>query len=158
MLSVAKKLLPGRVLDDPLEAVSLVRDVLSNWTDRWLLVFDNLDNPSDLNDIKNFFPDNDCGSILVTSRCPGSAELGDVIKVGRMEENEGLALLCQSPNVDTMAAQDILTRLEYLPLAIDHVRAYTTYRQLPLVNLQEYKRRKDQFMFEAPRFSSYPLV
>src|SRR5882672_990036 len=159
METIPKKLSPGRVLDNANEAVPIVRDLLSSWSDRWLLVFDNLDNPSDLNDIRNFFPDSNSGSILITSRCSGTEELGDIIKVDKMEEAEGLQLLFRNSQSDTQeraAAQDILTRLDYLPLAIEQVRGYTSYRKLPLKQfVGEYERRKCEFMSEKPRFSSY---
>src|SRR5882672_2016825 len=159
METIAKKLSPDRILDDANDAVPIVRDLLSSWSDRWLLVFDNLDNLSDLEDIRKFFPDSNSGSILITSRCSGSEELGDVIKVDKMEENEGLQLLFRTSRTDTeerATAQDILTRLDYLPLAIEQVRAYTSYRKLPLKTfLDEYERRKREFMSETPRFSSY---
>jgi hypothetical protein len=162
MGAIAKKLLPERTIDDLREAVSPVRDFLSSWTYGWLLVFDNLDNPSDFNDIRTFFPDSNHGSILVTSRCAGSTELGDMIGVDRMEESEGLQLLLRSSQSDTReraAAQGILNRLEYLPLAIDQVWAYVSCRKLPLTKfVAEYERRKDEFMAETPRFSPYLRV
>jgi hypothetical protein len=115
MQAIAKRLLPGRMIDDPREAVSLVRRFLSSRTYEWLLVFDNMDNPSDFQDIRTFFPDSNHGSILVTSRCAGSTELGGIINVDRMEESEGLQLLLRSSESDTKeraAAHGILERLE----------------------------------------------
>src|SRR5882672_7746937 len=100
MEAIAKKLLPGQIFNAN-EAVPIVRGLLSGWSDRWLLVFDNLDDPADLNDIRNFFPDSNYGSILITSRCSGSEELGDVIKVDKMEDNEGLQLLFRTSRTDT---------------------------------------------------------
>jgi len=78
MEAAAKQLLPDRVLDDPEAAVTLVKNVLSSWSERWLLVFDNLDNPEDFRGIDNFFPANRHGCILITSRYSGSKELGTV--------------------------------------------------------------------------------
>jgi hypothetical protein len=85
MQSIAKKLLPEGEIDNPDTAVSLVRDVLSSWTDQWLMVFDNLDNPSELDDILNFFPEGQSGSILITSCLAGSEELGQVMQLDQME-------------------------------------------------------------------------
>jgi hypothetical protein len=48
METVAKQLLPNRMLDNPDAAVASVKDVLSRCSERCLLVFDNLDNPEDL--------------------------------------------------------------------------------------------------------------
>jgi hypothetical protein len=56
------------------------------------MVFDNLDNLSNLWDINTFFP-NHHGFILVTSRYAGTKELGHSIELDRMERDEGLELL-----------------------------------------------------------------
>src|SRR5258708_10949642 len=47
METAAKQLLPDRVFDNADAAVASVKDVLSRWIDRWLLGFNNLDNPED---------------------------------------------------------------------------------------------------------------
>ena len=44
METAAKHLLPDRVFDNADAPVASVKDVLSRWSERWLLVFDNLDN------------------------------------------------------------------------------------------------------------------
>jgi hypothetical protein len=80
--TAVKQLLPDREFDNPDAAVSLVNDVLSGWSERWLLVFDNLDNPEDLPGIVSFFPPSHRGSILITSRHAGSKELGQSIEIG----------------------------------------------------------------------------
>ena len=159
MVAISKLLLPGRIVDNPHEGVKLVRTALSNWSDPWLLVFDNYDNPSDIHDLMRFFPDNTCGSILITSRSTLSKELGNVIELDRMEKHEGLELLLyvsQADSTDVAAAEKILARVEYLPLAIDQVRAYTSKQQLNLVDFESgYERRKRNFMTETPRVWQY---
>jgi hypothetical protein len=156
---IAKWLLPERVFDNPHAAVTVVRDLLSSWSDMWLMVFDNLDNPSDLQDILNFFPDSRYGSILVTSRYAGSKELGQPIELDCMEREEGLQLLLRSPEPETeelAAAEQILTQLGYLPLAIDQARAYISRRQLHLRDfVEEYEKRKENIMQETPQFWQY---
>jgi NB-ARC domain len=117
MEMIAKQLMPGRVLDDRLAAATLVKDVLSSWDDAWLMVFDNLDNPSDIPDILHFFPNSRCGSILVTSRFAGSKELGQSIKVDCMGKEEGRLLLlhCSETDSEELAAvEQILTQVGYL--------------------------------------------
>ena len=95
MKTVTKQLLPDRVFDSPDAAVTLVKDVLSSWSERWLLVFDKMDNPEDQSGIVHFFPGNYLGSIPITSRHAGSRELGQSIKLYHMEK-EGLQLLLRS--------------------------------------------------------------
>jgi Ni2+-binding GTPase involved in maturation of urease and hydrogenase len=48
MENIAKHLLPGRTFEDTDAAVIAVNDILSNWRDAWLMVFDNLDHPSEI--------------------------------------------------------------------------------------------------------------
>src|SRR6202795_1300014 len=159
MEAIVKRMLPERVLDNRHAAASLVRDALSAWSDAWLMVFDNLDNPSDLHGILNFFPDSRRGCILVTSRYVGSKGLGQSIEVDCMEKEEGLQLLLRSADADSdelAAAEQILTLLGYLPLAIDQTHAYISRRQLPLRDfIVEYERRKQTILKETPRFWLY---
>ena len=88
-----------------------------------------------------------------------SKELGEVIELDRMEKDEGLELLLRSSPADSKdvaAAEKILERLEYLPLAIDQVRACTSKQQLNLVDFESgYERRKRSFMKETPRIWQY---
>src|SRR5258707_14274233 len=146
MEAVAKQLRRDRVFDNADAAVASVNDVLSRWSERWLLVFDNLDNPEDLPGILDFFPGSDRGSILITSRHAGSKELGQSIDLDRMEKEEGLRLLLRSSVVDTdehEAAVQILDLLGNLPLAIDQARASISNRQFRLeAFVAEYEIRK----------------
>jgi len=159
MEAAAKQLLPDRVLDNPEAAVTLVKEVLSSWSERWLLVFDNLDNPEDLPGIVNLFPANRHGCILITSRYAGSKELGQSIELDRMEKDESLQLLLRSSGGGTdelVAAEEILKLLGNLPLAIDQARAYISKRQLGLrAFVREYERRKQSIMQETPEHWPY---
>ena len=102
-------------------------------------VFDNLDNLEDIPDVMQFFPNRSSGCILITSRSASSKDLGDVIEVERMEKDEGLELLLSGPQAvtDDVAAERILARLDYLPLAIALVRAYVSKQKLSLVDFEE---------------------
>jgi len=157
--TAAKQLLPDRVFDNPDAAVASVNDVLSRWSERWLLVFDNLDNPEDLPGIVGFFPASQHGSILVTSRHAGCKDLGHSIELDRMEKEEGLQLLLRSFTVDTDelgAAEEILSLLGNLPLGIDQARAYISKRRLGLrAFVTEYERRKQSVMEETPHIWQY---
>jgi len=159
METAAKQLHPDRVLDNPEASVTLVKEVLSSWSERWLLVFDNLDNPEDLRGIVNFFPANRHGCILITSRYAGCKELGQSIELDDMEKDEGLQLLLRSSGGDTderEAAEEILNLLGNLPLAIDQGRAYISKRQLGLrAFVREYQQRKQSVMQETPQHWPY---
>jgi len=159
METVSKQLLPDRVFDSPDAAVALVKGVLSRWSERWLLVFDNLDNPEDFPDILGFIPAGHHGSILITSRHSGCKDLGQSIELDRMEKEEGLELLLRSSGGHTDepgAAEEILLLLGNLPLAIDQARAYISKRQLGLkAFVSEYEKRKKSVMQETPPFWPY---
>ena len=158
MLSVCRRILPGRVVDIARDGVNLVKITLSDWTNPWLLVFDNLDSLDDFPDIVQFFPNGSCGCILITSRSASSKDLGEVIEVEQMEKDEGLELLLfgLQPVADQVPAEKILARLDYLPLAIALVRAYISKQKLSLMDFEEgYERRKRNFMAETPRVWQY---
>ena len=159
MVAISKQLWPDRIVNNAREGVKLVRTTLSDWSDRWLLVFDNYDNPSEFPNISHFFPDSIYGCILITSRSGFSKELGEAIELDQMEKDEGQQLLLHSSQADAKdigVIEKILSRLEYLPLAIDQVRAYISKQRLPLVDFErEYERRKRNFMKETPPIWQY---
>ena len=159
MMAIVKRLLPERILNNPHDTVTLVKDMLLGWSDTWLLVFDNLDNPSYFHDIITFFPESRWGCILVTSRYAGAEELGSVIVLDRMEKDEGLQLLLRGSQADSTelaATEEILMKLGYLPLAIDQAQAYISGRQLRLSDfLSEFNIRKQTIMEETPRLWQY---
>ena len=158
METIANWMIPGRVLDNPNATVAAVRDVLESWSDAWLMVFDNMDRPSEFPDIQNFFPDSRHGSILVTSRHTSFKRLGLSIELDGMEREECLQLLGHS-TADTeelTAAEEVLVLLGYLPLAIDQAQAYISQRQLRLREfVDEYESRKRSIMEETPVFWQY---
>ena len=63
---------------------------------------------------------------------------------------------CSTLAKDLVAVEKILSRLEYLPLAIDLIRVYISKQQLRLVDFEEeYERRERKFMKETPRVWQY---
>jgi tetratricopeptide (TPR) repeat protein len=159
MDTVAKMIAPERSFNNSQAATTFVIETLSGWDDPWLMVFDNLDNPSDLQDINTFFPNAHHGVILVTSRYAGTKELGHSIELDCMERDESLELLLGPPEArsgDVAVADVILKRLGYLPLAIDQARAYMSKRRLsPQSFLVEFDKRKETIMKETPRYWQY---
>ena len=63
--------------------IRMVKGSLSTWTDRWLLIFDNFDDPSAFQgrDIKEYFPHGENGAILFTSRHGDVKRLGQAISI-----------------------------------------------------------------------------
>ena len=103
---IARRLLLTGLIDETgilqVEAnrIDRVVDVVKQWltrkgNDNWLLIFDNVDD-LDSFDIRNYFPADTSGSILMTSRRPECARYGVAIPLDQMPENEALMLLSKS--------------------------------------------------------------
>jgi hypothetical protein len=161
--SIALKLSSAsQSFSDPDSKLDFVKDALRNWPERWLLVFDNYDDPRTFNDITSFFPTSgglSKNTILVTSRHSLSERLGIAIKLGGFSEDEALELellrsRCSSDSQseeELEVGREIVKRLGYLPLAIDQAAAYISIRQLPFkVFLEHYEKRKDVILSHTP--------
>ncbi|KAJ7451942.1 P-loop containing nucleoside triphosphate hydrolase protein, partial [Mycena latifolia] len=101
---------------------------LSAQSDKWLLLFDNADDPK-IN-IHKFFPQCTHGNILITSRNPGlQVYAGSYALVPDIEETDAVELLLKSAAMATTPANkdiatEIVKELCYLPLAIIHAGAF----------------------------------
>ncbi|KIJ50252.1 hypothetical protein M422DRAFT_116234, partial [Sphaerobolus stellatus SS14] len=158
MKNIARQLEPECVLENNEAAVDMVKSTLSDWTDSWLLVFDNLDNPSEVAAIPDFFPESKFGSILITSRYRGLQELGQHCLLQEMDEDDGLSLLLgqQYSEEDEVLGKKILELLGHLPLAIDQARAYISRRGLhPQDFITEFNTRKTELFKATPSIWQY---
>ena len=143
---------------DPEANIETVKQDLGAWTKRWLIVFDNFDNPEafENRDIRDYFPHGKNGAILFTSRHGDSKRLGHVIALAEMSQVEGLELLfqqvgCERDESNLTAGKDIITRLGGLALAIDQAGAYTSARNLPLhLFMDHYNKRREKVLKETP--------
>ncbi|KAG8693975.1 hypothetical protein FRC08_008776, partial [Ceratobasidium sp. 394] len=107
---------------------------LSSRRERWLMVFDNADDPS--LDIRSFFPSGDHGSILITTRLPQLALLAQgpdpECGVFSMYSEEALELFLKTARLqggqisetERDAAVNLLQEFGHLALAIVHAGAY----------------------------------
>ncbi|OCL10100.1 hypothetical protein AOQ84DRAFT_402651 [Glonium stellatum] len=136
---------------------------------KWLLVFDNVDNPNSLHD---FWPSSGTGSILMTSRDPYTKHCRYDNQASRTGADLDSLSMADSANLlrrltDMYAYKDLTEnssfttlyqRLEGLPLAIVQVSAFIQARQLTLqevVNMLV----KDQYaakVLESNSGSSHP--
>ncbi|KAJ7463223.1 hypothetical protein FB451DRAFT_1494065 [Mycena latifolia] len=108
------------------ESASDALQWLQSKQDKWLLFFDNADDPKI--DLNNYLPHCSHGHILITSRNPGlCVYAGAHCPVKDMEEVDAIALLLRSAAQDAtnhnkeIAAQVVL---HYLPLAIIQAGAF----------------------------------
>ncbi len=107
-------------------------DAVKRWligNSGWLLVFDNADEPGLL---KNFFPFNSKGDILLTSRADNFDKLGiaDPVNLDKMTPSEAKEFLKKrtgreaSTQAEKDALSEITKELDYLPLALEQAGAY----------------------------------
>jgi tetratricopeptide (TPR) repeat protein len=135
------------------ETILLVRNHIERWTGRWLLVFDNYDNPKAFTSqaIGDYIP---CqgGHILFTSRHKDSSRLGYCVDLSRMTEDESAELLLQATSTfENSEVAEVIATLGYLALALHQAGAYIRARGLPLSQFTaHYKRRRQAVLKEIP--------
>ncbi|KAF8455068.1 P-loop containing nucleoside triphosphate hydrolase protein [Kalaharituber pfeilii] len=109
----------------------------------WLLVFDNLDDLESF-DINDYIPSTPHGTVIITSRRPESTHGRKGVEVQQMDSSEAEELLIKSAKLnfeifpsekcqcEKEAAETIVHKLGYLPLAIEQAGAYIHVRQYSL--------------------------
>ena len=105
----------------------------------WLLVFDSAESPEV---VRPFFPASEFGTILVTSRNPGWAEVADPLEVTVFKREESRELLKRrGPEIDDEEADQLAEKLGDLPLAIAQAAAWRAETGMPI---REYIRLFDE--------------
>ena len=143
------------------ESMGIVERRIRQQEGKWLIVFDNFDNPKDFQEhnIQYYIPQAADGRVLFTSRHASSERLGHVIVVSGMSDDESLDLLLQRPKSDEAERQHglaIAAMLGCLALALDQAGAYIRARCLPLQDFEShYKRRKRTILEEVPEQWEY---
>ena len=120
-------------LRNPEDTVAAVKDWCANH-DRWLLIFDNADDPMLMEET---LPSGGQGHLLLTTRNQTLDILGNPIEVEQLDRSEGILLLLRRARVlgpkaplehafvtDLSAAQSIVQVMDDLPLALDQAGAY----------------------------------
>ncbi|KIX06815.1 uncharacterized protein Z518_04791 [Rhinocladiella mackenziei CBS 650.93] len=147
------------------DQVQFVCDTLAEWEDRWLMVFDNYDDPDNFGEVMDFIPHGTEGDVLFTSRCQDLDRLGETINIPPLATDDGVALLLRSfRGVDVEKhrpeAEKIVKRLGGLALAIDQAAAYIRYRRLSVGDLRGfvelYEEQREKILTHTPdRFWEY---
>ncbi|KAH7339460.1 hypothetical protein B0J17DRAFT_716483 [Rhizoctonia solani] len=144
-------------IEQTLEEFAILRSIGSTYEatlgwlegnhERWLVVFDNADDPS--TNIRHYIPGGRHGSILITTRLPDLAGIakgpGAICRLSSMKQEDGLALLIkatrmgdQNPSNDEIkAAEALLQDFGYLALAIIHAGAFIAH--IPGMTLTKYR-------------------
>ncbi|KAM3066473.1 hypothetical protein ACMFMG_012057 [Clarireedia jacksonii] len=162
--NIANKLSkPNFDIADDKGNIRFVLDTIEAWKFRWLLVFDNFDDPSSFGNtsIKEYFPQGRYGSILFTSRHTVAKSLGFYIEVTTMSNEEALQLLLERSQAEKTSTNrqegaNIVKRLGYHALAIDQAGAYILARGLDLnLYMTHYTERKERVLNEVPELWDY---
>ena len=138
-----------------------VQDALRDWDGKWLMVFDNYDDPQAFqgHSIRKYLPSGRGGQILFTSRHQDSARLGHKFDASTMTENESFELLLQRRQLnedESIHGRKIVSTLGHLALAIDQAGAYIRARSLDLKEfIQHYHDRKEVILQEIPEEWEY---
>jgi tetratricopeptide (TPR) repeat protein len=140
MLRIAELLqLPERQESDQQRIVTAVQSWLSTHS-RWLLIWDNLE---DLELLHRFLPSARQGAILITTRCQTLGTLALGLELSPMGREEGMLFLLRRAKVlepeaaseqiqqfaqqlptEYAAAEQLITAMDGLPLALDQAGAY----------------------------------
>ena len=133
----------------------------------WLLIFDNVEN-SEL--VKSVLPPARCGSLLFTSRRQALEFSAHILDLERMTPEEGMRfllhrsrLLAPTASLDSLAredatlAQEIVTAMAGLPLALDQAGAYIEANQLSLAEyLELFQSSQMRLLDEQASHSDHP--
>jgi hypothetical protein len=96
-----KKAVESKDIDEVVGCIRKWLSIKENY--RWMLVFDNIDNPKvagnkdpQAHDVRNYFPEAYHGSIIVTTRS-SSLNIGRIISLRKLQEvGEGVAILASA--------------------------------------------------------------
>jgi tetratricopeptide (TPR) repeat protein len=123
--------------------------------DRWLLVFDNAQDPVTL---ARFLPGG-TGHVLITSRNPHWSVIGTAVEVDEFTRAESIALL--QSRVPAMSDQDsdaVAAAVGDLPLVVDQVAALLADTGMPASTyLQLMSERADEVLAQRAQASGYPV-
>lgn len=105
---------------------------------RFLLIFDNVESPSDIANYANFTG----AQSLATSRNPEWGGTAQVLEVKPLGSTDSLTFLQVRAGQTSDSAQQLADALGYLPLALEQAAAYCSECQLPLESyLREHEGR-----------------
>ncbi len=119
---------PAKNETDQKKLVAAIKRWLEQCQQRWLLIFDNAD---DLSLVQEYFPKHGNGSILLTTRANAVGSLATSIEVEKMGFVEGTHLLlrraqrfAEAPDEEANEAGNIVVALDHFPLALEQAGAY----------------------------------
>jgi tetratricopeptide (TPR) repeat protein len=96
---------------------------------RWLLVFDNAEQPADL---QPYLPGAGDGHVLITSRDPAWGARAVVLRPETLPTAEGIAFLRKRTGCDERSAAEVVEEVGGLPLALEQAGAYVEAAQITM--------------------------
>ncbi|MFD7426681.1 FxSxx-COOH system tetratricopeptide repeat protein [Streptomyces sp. NPDC059814] len=134
------------------EAVDLLRRGVPS--DRWLLVFDNADDPERL---RRYFPQGGSGHILVTSRNQAWSQHGDALPVDVFLREESVEhLQRRAPGLSAEDAAQVATAVGDLPLAVEQAAAWIAETATPIDTYLEQLARQAPQVLALNQPAGYP--
>jgi len=135
--------LPGDL--PPARLTGEVHRALAGSAGKWLLVFDNAEQPRML---ERFLPGASEGHVVITSRNPAWQGLADPIPVDLLPLGEAVMLLQTRTGDRAMEAPTALAEeLGRLPLALEQAAAYASQYQVPLTRyLTQFRQRRAELL------------
>jgi tetratricopeptide (TPR) repeat protein len=114
------------------EEVHLRNSYIQQWFnthEKWLLIFDNAQDPSDLynpsNHSESYLPQSSTGHVLITSRNPNWSSLAFPLNIQVFHPEEAIAFLQKRiGQSDINGIPDLAKELGYLPLALEQASAF----------------------------------
>jgi tetratricopeptide (TPR) repeat protein len=128
------------------ETVHVLWDALRG-RGRWLLIFDNAEDPSDLSP---WWPP-DSGRVLVTSRAPTWAGAAATVRLDVMDRSEAVAFLQRRVGTNDPAFEQLAEALGDLPLALEQAAAYLEETGTPVGDYVELLRERSSELFALGR-------
>ncbi|KAI1776607.1 hypothetical protein F4818DRAFT_457394, partial [Hypoxylon cercidicola] len=150
----------SQVLLDSDARIAFARRKLAANSLKWLLVFDNYDDPAAF-DLRDYIPGSLHGNVLITSRSTDAERIGPMVSISGMTESEAIQLLFKQLDIlddgtNQVAAAEIVRRLGCLPLAIDQAGAYMKAECLPLIDfLSHYEQSARDILESVPSLWEY---
>ncbi|KAL2828076.1 hypothetical protein BJY01DRAFT_241007 [Aspergillus pseudoustus] len=151
--------------DDDLNqrAQTMLKWLTTEGNARWLLIYDNVDQFSE--DISDFFPVADHGSIIITTRLLRLAELGTGFPIHKLDPENATRLLFGSagwnaqkhdPNEPDPGVTALISRLDGLPLAITIAGSYIRQSGVSVAQyLRFYTESWEDLMVQTPQSQYY---
>ncbi|MEV6650700.1 FxSxx-COOH system tetratricopeptide repeat protein [Streptomyces sp. NPDC051219] len=134
------------------EAIDLLRRGVPS--SRWLLVFDNADDPEQL---KRFFPPGGPGHVLVTSRNQTWSQYGDALPVDVFLRDESIEhLQRRAPGLTKEDADQVATAVGDLPLAVEQAAAWIAETATPVAAYVEQLAQQAARVLALNQPAGYP--